>query len=124
MQIMKTIHKILSYKRVDNRLIASFRYTTRLSIINSDEIEEELLQLVKNGETSLFLDLYEIKFIDSAGFRSLLSVHIDAKLKNVEFAIINANEDILELFNLVELNTVFDIRSNLEFIQEDFKKAS
>ena len=122
---MKTLDKkILLYKRIDNSIIASFKYTNRLSIINSNEIEDELLLLIKNGETSIFLDFSEMKFIDSAGFQALLSVHIDAKLNNVEFVIINANEEVIELFNLVELNNVFDLRNNSDSNYNKLRKAS
>ncbi len=65
-----------------------------------------------------------MKFIDSAGFHALLSVHIDAKLKDVKFILVNSNEEIYDLFKLVNLDNIFDIRSKSEFMQEDFKKAS
>ncbi|MFC2096456.1 STAS domain-containing protein [Bacteroidota bacterium] len=122
---MKTIHKkTLLYKRIDNSIIVSIKYTNSLNIINSNGIEEELRQFINNGETSIFLDFSKMKFIDTAGFQVLLSVHIDAKLNKVEFVILNANEEVLELFNLVELNNVFDLRNNLDSRYKMFRKAS
>jgi anti-anti-sigma factor len=117
---MKTIDKnILSYIRKEQSVKVSFQNTNRLSIINSSKIEDELLQLIIRGETSIFLDFSEIKFIDSSGFQALLSVHIDARLKGVEFVIVNPNDEIMELINLVDLDNIFEIRYNSDYQLEN-----
>lgn len=122
---MKTIEKnILSYNKTEQSIIVSFQYTNRLSIINSSKIEDELLQLINNGETSIFLDFSAIKFIDSSSFQALLSVHIDAKLKEVEFVILNPNNEVVKLINLVDLDNIFDIRYNSDSNYKEFKNAS
>ncbi len=122
---MKTIdRKVLSLKKFDNKVTVTLRHSDRLNVLNSEQVEGELMQLLHYGEKTILFDFSEMKFIDSAGFHALLSVHIDAKLKDVKFILVNSNEEIYDLFKLVDLDNIFDIRSKSEFIQEDLKKAS
>jgi len=122
---MKTIDReILSLKKLDNKTIVALKHTDRLNVINSEQVEGELLELLHQGAKTILFDFSHVKFIDSAGFHALLSVHIDAKLKDVKFIIENANSEILELFKLVDLENIFDIRNKSDLMKEDFKKAS
>lgn len=122
---MKTIDKqILLYNRIDNSIIVSFKNTNKLNILNSNVVESKLLKLVKGGGTSVILDFSNIDFIDSAGFHALLSVYIDSKLNQVEFIIINAKQEVIELFNLVELNNVFVLKNSSDFNLKQFRRAS
>jgi anti-sigma B factor antagonist len=124
-KIMKTLDReILSLKKFDNKVTVTLRHSDRLNVLNSEQVEGELLQLLHHGEKTILFDFSNMKFIDSSGFHALLSVHIDAKLKDVKFIIVNSNVEILDLFRLVDLDNIFDIRSKSEFIHEDFKKAS
>ncbi len=108
---MKTINRnILNYQKEGQILTASFCSTNKLSIQNACNLEEELYELIKREETSIYLDFTGIDFIDSSGFQALLSLYIDAKLKHIEFVILNANNQVRELFDLVKLNTVFDFK--------------
>jgi anti-sigma B factor antagonist len=125
LNIMKTTDRqLLSLKKLDNKTVVSLRHSDRLNILNSELVEGELLELLYNGEKTILFDISSMKFIDSSGFHALLSVHIDAKLKDVKFIIINTNEEIYDLFKLVDLDNIFDIRSKTDFVHEDLKKAS
>ena len=115
---MKTINKILNYKRVDNGMLVSFKYTSKLSIINADQVEKELQNLIKIGNTTIFLDFSTIEFIDTAGFHALLSIQIDSKLNDLKFMIINISDEIMELFKLVKLDNVFELRERYNRLKE------
>ena len=122
---MKTSdRKILSLKKIDNKVVVRLNHSDRLNVLNSELVEGELMELLYHGEKTILFDISDMRFIDSAGFHALLSVHIDAKLKNVKFIIVNTNEEIYDLFKLVDLDNIFDIRSKTDFMKEDLKKAS
>ena len=121
---MKAINNILAYRRLDNGILASFNYTSKLSIINANQVEEELLQLIKNGENSVFLDFSNIEFIDTAGFHALLSVQIDSKLNGLKFMIINISNELMDLFKLVKLDNVFELRKKADQSYDRLKEAS
>jgi len=122
---MKTIdNNLFNCNRTGQRISVLLKHTNRLCINNSDKVEKELLRLIKNGVISIFLDLSNIDFIDSTGFQVLLSALIDAKLNNIEFVILNSNKEVLELFKLVKLDSVFDFRNNLNSDYNTLKKVS
>ena len=122
---MKTSdRKIFTLKKFDNKVIVSLMHSDRLNVLNSEQVESELLQLLHNEEKTILFDISNVKFIDSSGFHALISVHIDAKLKDVTFIIINSNKEIQDLFKLVDLDNIFDIRTKNDFVQDDLKKAS
>jgi len=112
--------QILRYTKVDNGLLASFNGIDKLTTLNSKSFKDELIQQIRLSETDLFLDFSEIKFIDSAGFQALLALHINAILCNIEFVILKISKEVLQIFNFVELNLVFDIRENINI----YRKAS
>lgn len=120
---MKTMNNILEYKKVDNGILVSFKYISKLSVINANQVEEELQHVIRHGETSLFLDFSTIEFIDTAGFQALLSIHIDSKLNHVKFVLVNVTEDILELFKLVKLDHVFEMKPSNDSDFNMLKKA-
>jgi anti-anti-sigma factor len=121
MELLK--NKILSFKKVDKDILVSFNYSTKLNSVNANEVKSEILQLINESEISIYLDLAEMKFIDSAGFQVLLTAYREAKLKDANFIICNANNEILDLFSAVGLNKVFDLR-NKGFSFSNFKTAS
>ncbi|MCB2195691.1 MAG: STAS domain-containing protein [Bacteroidetes bacterium] len=117
-------NKILAQKRINDGIVVSIKESNKICITNANRIEEELLQLIKQGENTVLLDFSKIEFIDTAGFQALLSAQIESKLYHVNFSIINANDDVRELFTLVKLDSVFDIRNKPVSDYNKLKKAS
>ena len=114
----------LTIKRFDDNVIASIKNSEKLNILNAGEVEKELTEIVLSGNKTVLLDFSDVKFLDSAGFQALLSVHIDARLNDVRFIIINVNDEINELFSLVDLDSIFEIETKSGFKQIDLKQAS
>lgn len=117
-------NKILAQKRINDGIVVSIKESSKICITNANRIEEELLQLIKQGENTVLLDFSKIEFIDTAGFQALLSAQIESKLYHVNFSVINANDDVLELFRLVKLDSVFDLKNITTSAYSKFKKAS
>ncbi len=78
-------------------------------MLNSKEIELQLLPLINQSESNLTLNLSGIKFIDSSGFGIFLSLYKVAKLNNSNLKLINLSEELVELIKLVELDSVFQL---------------
>lgn len=100
---------MLIINQEDNKYIVSFNNVSRLNIINSVEIENQLLDLTNKQGSNLVLNLSEIKFIDSAGFESLLKVYRSAKMNNTSLKLSNVSAEANELLKLVELDKVFEL---------------
>jgi anti-sigma B factor antagonist len=100
---------MLTVDHIENTYLASFYNVSRLNVLNSKEIETQLLPLISQSESNLTLNLSGIKFIDSSGFETLLSLYKVAKLNNSNLNLINLSEELLELIKLVELDRVFQL---------------
>ncbi len=100
---------MLTVDHIENTYLASFYNVSRLNVLNSKEIELQLLPLINQSESNLTLNLSGIKFIDSSGFETLLSLYKVAKLNNSNLKLINLSEELVELIKLVELDSVFQL---------------
>lgn len=89
---------IMNIDRLKNKNVVSF-YVNKINILNSSEIETTLINLTTESESKLTLNLSNIKFIDSTGFKMLRRLNL-----RIKFNFININTEIQELFNLVKFN--------------------
>ncbi len=79
---------------------------------NCDELRQELLGLINEGEKRIIIDLKATEMIDSSGIGLLISMKnslVDAGGGEVE--IINISNDIMELFLIMRLENHFVLRS-------------
>lgn len=100
---------MLTVDHIENRYLVSFYNVSRFNVLNSKEIELQLLPLVSQPESNLTLNFSGIKFIDSSGFEALLNLYRTSKLNNSSLNLINLSEDLMELIKLVELDQVFQL---------------
>ena len=95
--------------QIENSYLASFNNMSKLNVLNSKDIELQLLPLVSQPDSKLTLNFSGIKFIDSSGFETLLSLYKVAKTNNSDLNLTNLSDELLELVNLVKLDTVFQL---------------
>lgn len=100
---------MITVDHIENTYLASFHNMSKLNVLNSKEVETQLLPLVSHAESNLTLNLSGIKFIDSSGFETLLSLYKTAQISNSNLNLINLSEELLELVKLVELDHVFHL---------------
>ncbi|MDX9695653.1 MAG: STAS domain-containing protein [Bacteroidales bacterium] len=100
---------MVSINQIGEEYHVSFNNIPKISIINSKEIESQLIDLAQKEGVGLILNLSEVKFIDSAGFESLLNIYRSAKMNNNSFRLMNVSDEAFELLKLVELDKVFEL---------------
>lgn len=61
------------------------------------------------GVNSLIIDCSGLKYISSAGLRSLLSAYKEMSGRNGKLAIKNCNESVKEVFNITGFDTVLPV---------------
>lgn len=102
---------MININMVNGEYHVSFQNVPKLNIINSKDIESQLIDLTRKEGSGLVLNLSEVKFIDSSGFESLLNIYRSAKLNNTSFKLRNVSNEAFELLKLVELDKVFELAS-------------
>ncbi|NOQ24020.1 MAG: STAS domain-containing protein [Bacteroidales bacterium] len=100
---------MVTVDQIENSYFVSFNSMTKLNILNSKDVESQLLPLVSQSDSKLTLDFTGIKFIDSSGFETLLSLYKVAKTNESNLNLTNLSDELLELVKLVKLDTVFQL---------------
>jgi anti-sigma B factor antagonist len=112
---------MLKIQNINDVIVVSFRDVKRFNALISDSVKEEVKALYKTSDTKLILDLTGIDFIDSTGFGAFLSIMKTANNTFGFFKLCNLNEEIMELFKLLQLHNVFEIYKNLDDALRSFE---
>lgn len=105
---------MLETKESNGILIVKFKETDRFNALITEPVKESLLGYYSNPETKLVLDLEGIKFIDSSGFSVFLSTMKAANNTSGLFKICNVSDDVMELFQVLQLHNVFEMYDTLD----------
>lgn len=100
---------MITVDQIENSYLASFYNMSKLNILNSKDVELQLLPLISQSDSILTLNFSGVKFIDSSGFETLLSLNKTAKANKSNLSLINMSEELLELVNLVKLDSVLQL---------------
>ena len=91
----------------------------RIDTTNADEFKEELFNALENS-SNLMIDLKETDYISSSGLRVFLSAKKKLSDKGA-FSIINANANILEIFEMTGFTEMFQVVENDGAVSNDIK---
>lgn len=105
----------------NNILVVSFQDVNRFNVLITDTIKEEIKTFFITPNTKLILDLTGINFIDSSGFGVFLSIMKTANNNYGFFKICNINDEVMELFKLLQLHHVFEIYKTREDALKSFE---
>lgn len=81
----------------------------RVDSANAETLSTRLTNSVVKGARAVIVDLTELMFITSAGFRSLLLAHREAENAKRAFAISGVRNDLEELFSVTGFTRLFKI---------------
>lgn len=87
--------------------IISLHEVTRINALVSEPIKEEAAAFFDKPNTNLVFSLKNVKFIDSSGFGMLLFLMKKAKNNYGTFKICDSSAEVMELFKLLQLHTIF-----------------
>lgn len=103
---------MLRVEQYNNTYKLSFKETDKFSVNNAKEVEKELMEYVQKPKARVTLNLNGVHFIDSSAFESLLRVLRNAKINNTQFQLTNITEDAMEQIKFMQLENVFNIKTN------------
>jgi anti-anti-sigma factor len=78
----------------------------RVDTNTSPDLQDRILKAFQKGN-QLIMDFKEMEYISSAGLRALLLGHKTALSKGGSMKIINANDDVLEIFDDTGFTDIF-----------------
>ncbi len=84
------------------------------------DIEQKLLSLISGGSCKLVTDLSEVRFISSAGLRTLVAALKEAKRKGGDLRLAGIQSQVQEVLDLTGLCTIFKIYAGVEDATRSF----
>jgi len=111
---------MIEVKEQDGILVAGFTDEDRFNGLITEPVKEKLLAYYNKPNTKLVIDLHGIKFIDSSGFSVFLSLMKAANNNYGELKICNVNQEVKELFKVLQLHNVFEIYDTCDDCLESF----
>ena len=81
----------------------------RLTVTNAGELKKTLAQQFQTGSSSIYLDLVNIKYMDSTGVSVLISGVKSSREQGRGFTLKNVQPDVRKLLNLMKIDKIVDI---------------
>lgn len=100
----------LALHRNEAEITLSISEENRIYVMNYETIFNQGKSLLEGHTGTLILDLDCIKYIDSAGFSSLIRLHNYAHNLGKRLRLQNLSEYTLELFDILKLSELFDLQ--------------
>jgi anti-sigma B factor antagonist len=104
---------MLVIEKKDKIDIISFT-VTRINALIIDEIREGILKVLDNSNSRVIINLKGVEYIDSSGFGCFLSAMKAARNNYCILKFAHPEPKVKELLEMLHLNTVFQIYSEVE----------
>lgn len=88
----------------------SIKIQKNFTVEEASKFREETYSILSKGKVAFELDFSGCTFIDSTGLGVLVSLLKRCKDTSSELILKNMSSDILKMFEITRLDTVFDIR--------------
>jgi len=72
-------------------------------------LRERLKSLIAQGEKQIVLNMYNIKYIDSAGLGTLIAAHYSAKSQGVSLRLSHLDSKFQDVLQATKLLTLFEV---------------
>jgi anti-anti-sigma factor len=92
-------------REVDEQLIAECH--GKLTFENTQTLKDGVRDKIP-GHKQIVIDLKEVPKVDSSGLGTLVGLYVSARTRGCRVEVVNANDQIRELFSMTNLLSVFE----------------
>lgn len=85
-----------------------------IDLHRSSVLQETLMDLLDKHPSRVVIDLGEVPYMDSSGVASLVKLLSRCRTAKCELVLANPASKVRSIFEITRLDSVFDIRSNVE----------
>ena len=96
---------------VDGQVVVSL--SGRIDSTAAVEFEEQLIEIIDQGNNTMVVDFLNIQFISSAGLRVLLLAAKKVKPYGGKLHLCNMSKDVREVFDISGFSSIFDIHDSV-----------
>lgn len=94
-----------------------------LDSTKAEEFRHTVDQLLKDGAEVILIDLKDISFIDSSGLGTLVVLLKKVRSMGKKLCICSINDQVRMLFELTNMDQVFDVYENREAFEREVLQA-
>jgi len=105
---------MLKTTKINNIIVVSFDGLSRLNAVVAEPLKEELKALFHQPNVRMIINLEGVKYIDSTGFSIFISLKKTATSMGGQLKLCNLAPEVMHLFEMLQLNYVFQIYSSLD----------
>jgi len=105
---------MLKTEKKDGVIVVKFDGIKKFNALITEPVKDQLSEFFKKPNTKLVIDLNGVKYIDSSGFGVFLSVMKSANNNYGDLQFCNISDEVMELFKLLQLHSIFKIRSTVD----------
>ncbi|HUX02922.1 MAG: STAS domain-containing protein [Phycisphaerae bacterium] len=109
-------------KRVDGVLVIIFRQSQMLNAVVIDQVSTGLKDLVEKAEENRFVvDFSRVNYLSSSALGMLIGLQRRVMQKKGQMKLSGISTEIMEVFRITKLDTVFDIYKEAAAAVEAFR---
>ena len=111
---------MINIEKRDKIDIISFS-VNKINALIIDDIRDGILKVFDNSNSKVIIDLSGVDYVDSSGFGCFLSAMKAARNNYSVLKFANPEPKVIELFELLHLQTVFQIYPDMESCLRSFR---
>jgi anti-sigma B factor antagonist len=85
-----------------------------IDVYTSPSLQERLVDVLKDGSSSIVLDLSDVTFLDSTGLGVLITALKRCRSAGGDLELVTAQPNVLKVLEITGLNEVFQVRGSVE----------
>lgn len=100
---------MIEVKKVSEGIVVSPVDVDRITVTNAGDLKKTLALQFSSGSCDVFLDLQNIRYMDSTGVSVLISGIKSSREQNRGFILRNVQPDVHKLLSLMKIDKIIDI---------------
>ena len=115
--------ELYSSRSVDGVMVVAFRQSHILDAITIDRMSASLKELIQTAiETKFLFDFEHVEYLSSNALGMLIGLQRRVVQGKGRLKVAGINEEVMEVFRITKLDTVFDIYRDAPAAIEAFRK--
>jgi anti-sigma B factor antagonist len=102
----------ITVRQVDGTAVVAV--AGEIDVYTSPHLQEQLVQVLRDGKSSIVLDLSEVTFLDSTGLGVLITGLKRCRSADGDLVLVTAQPNVLKVLEITGLNDVFKVHDSVE----------
>jgi anti-sigma B factor antagonist len=100
--------------RKTNETSAVVAVAGEIDVYTSPVLQEKLVEILRDGSSTIVLDLSNVTFLDSTGLGVLITALKRCRNADGDLELVTAQPNVLKVLEITGLNDVFQVRPSLD----------